>query len=214
MNIKDIVKNTPLWSELRPDHMLDQIEEFVRFAAVSMAEVGQFLKREYCVELQCGVSEFLLDNCGEETIHTIKRLCLTSSCDDSASCGEENKFAIVANGWCGSRSCGKARFRFIPDGEMIQIDQPELAEGFLVITATVAPKYDACELDDLFTSKYKTALFYAVAQLMLEYPGEKQSLPLASKYEKRYQDEMTRLALRRLSGNTNVAPVLKARRMV
>jgi hypothetical protein len=212
MNIKDIVKNTPLWSDLRPDHMLDQIEEFVRFAAIGMAEVGQFLEREYHVELQCGVGDYLLDECSE-TIHTIKRLCMAPTPDSAGTCGDANKFVVTANGWCSSRSCGKSRFRFIPENT-IQIDAPENANGFLVVTATVAPKYDACELDDLFTDKYKTALFYAVAQLMLEHPGEKQSLPLASKYEKRFQDEMTRLAVRRLSGHTNVAPVLKGRRMV
>jgi hypothetical protein len=214
MNIKDIVKNMPLLSDMRPDFMLDKFEEVMRMAAIKMAEVGQFLEREYCVELQCGVSDFVLDNCGDETIHTIKRLCLTSACDDSASCGEENKFVIVANGWCSSRSCGRARFRFIPDGEMIQIDQPELAAGFLVITATVAPKYDACELDDLFTSKYRTALFYATAALAFEMPGEGQSMPMATKYAARASDELTLLAVRRMTGHTNVAPVLKARRMV
>jgi hypothetical protein len=213
MKITEIIKTMPLLSDMRPDFMQDKFEELLRLAAIKMAEVGQFLEREYCVELQCGVGDYLLDECSE-TIHTIKRLCLTTSCDDSATCGDENKFAIVANGWCSSRSCGRARFRFIPDGESIQIDQPELAEGFLVVTATVAPKYDACELDDMFMSKYRTALFYATAALAFEMPGEGQSMPLASKYEKRAEDELTRIAVRRISGHTNVAPVLKGKRMV
>lgn len=213
MKLTEILDSMPLLVEARPDFMLDKFHELIRQAAIRIAESGQFLEREYTVPLQCGVADYLLDGECEENIHKIKRLCISNSCEVFGS--PENTFVITHNGWCSSRSCGKKRFRYLPHNQ-IQIDEPGQIEAgtFLTIHAAVVPKADACELDDLFTSKYKTALYYLAASYALELPGEQQSMSLAKKYEQRGEDELTKAWVTHRAGHTNKAPVVRAARFV
>lgn len=213
MKLTEILDSMPLLVEARPDFMLDKLTELIRLAAIRIAESGQFLEREYTVPLQCGVGDYLLDGECEENIHKIKRLCVSNTCD--AFCPADAQYAITHNGWCSSRSCGTKRFRYLPHNQ-IQIDEPGQIESgtFLTIHAVVVPKADACELDDLFTSKYKTALYYLAASYALELPGEQQSMSLAKKYEQRAEDELTKAWVTQRSGHANKAPVVRAARFV
>ena len=213
MKLTEILNSMPLLSEARNDMLSDQLTEYLRLAAIHMAESGQFLEREYTVQLQCGVADYLLDSECDENIHKITRLCVSDTCD--ALCNPEDTYVITHQGWCTSRSCGTQRFRYLPHNQ-IEVDTPgqSRAGTFLTVHAVVVPKTDTCELDDLFTSKYKTALYYLAASYALESPGEKQSMALAKKYEQRGEDELTRLWLTHRSGHTNKAPVVKARRFV
>lgn len=213
MKLTEILDSMPLLADVRNDFMPDKLTELIRLAAIRIAESGQFLEREYSVKLQCGIADYLLDGECEENIHKITRLCVSNSCD--VFCNPENTYAITHDGWCSSRSCGTQRFRYLPHNQ-IQVDTPgQSRDGtYLTITACVVPKADACELDDLFTSKYKTALYYLAASYALELPGEQQSMSLAKKYEQRAEDELTKAWLTYRSGHTNKAPVVKARRFV
>lgn len=213
MKITEVLDSMPLLADVRNDFMPDKLTELIRLAAIRIAESGQFLEATYTIQLQRGVGDYLLDGECEEHIHKIKSLCLSDTCDPH--CASEQSHVIVHDGWCSSRSCGSQRFRYLPHNQ-IQVDTPGQSRSgdYLTITASVVPKADACELDDLFTSKYKTPLYYLAASYALEQPGEQQSMSLAKKYESRAEDELTKAWLTYRSGHTNKAPVVRAQRFV
>lgn len=213
MNIDVLAQEMPLLLDLRPDFTVDKITEILRSCAIKLAEDTQVFERTYTVQLQCGVKEYLLDEC-EEVINTIKRVQYISDTGASTSCTcNGNTFTAVNNICSTQNGCNGGIFRFVPLN-MIEVSQDEGLSGVLSITATVAPKYDACEIDDLFGSKYRNALFYAAGAMALEYPGDNKDRSLASIYAAKAADAASIMAVRRITGHVNTAKQITSKRFV
>lgn len=212
MNIADLVGKMPLLMDIRPDFMDDKVYEIVRLAAIDIARRTQVLERTYYVDLQCGVQDYLLDEC-EEEIERIKSLCFTPCALLPAPCGngDDQKYVVTGSDWCTSQSCGPMRFRYLPENQ-IKIDCPPTEGGRLRIIAAVVPKFDACELDDLFASKYRDTLFNRSAGLMLEYPGDLKDRNMSATYLRRAEDLATNMWINSTAGHMNAAPRLRGRR--
>jgi hypothetical protein len=216
IKLTQLIAEMPLLTELRPDFVQDKFVSILLQEAGRIAESTGILGRTYEVNLVDCVGEYLLDEC-EERIVSIKQVCYQAcGATRTSCCGERagvESFKIVNHHWCAIPSCGGAQFRFVPPNK-IEISQVSGLSGKLSITATVAPTYDACAIDDLFGTTYRRALYEAVAAEALKFPGDHYNGIEAKRRELLADFELARIATRKMVGYKNTALKVTSRRFV
>jgi hypothetical protein len=209
--IPELFDRMPLLAEIRPDFLPDKIQALMLNAAIKIAERTRILERTYEFDLQCCTGEYLLDE-SEERIIKITQLCHFNSGTDTACCDTAGRepFTMASQKWCAIPSCGGSRARFVPSRNIIEISPVSGLRGWLRITATVAPKYDACEIDDVFSELYRNALFHETAGACLRYGGEFSSASLALHHEKLAEQEIGRIVTNMHTGYKNTTKTIKS----
>lgn len=149
----------------------DMIDSYVRMVCIEMAEQTGMLEREYQLDAQECVEDYLLEDC-EERIHMMHR-------------------AEVVNGGCGttvytgsgrscSTVCGRSSVRFEPPVSIRVSPAPATSvDGGIRIWASTAPRHDACDVDEVFYQRhYSTVVSGALSKLLI-IPGKNYNVTLA-----------------------------------
>lgn len=195
MKLSELADRMPLLLDLRPDFTPEKWESILLKSAVHIAQQGKFFEETFDVDLQACIPDYELDAC-DNRITEIRSLCWFDGCDTKCCTDKQgqDKFKIVANAWCAIPGCDGGRFRFVPPGR-IEVGPVSGLSGRLHITALVAPKYDACSVDDKFFHEYSNLLFEQAAYEALTMPGEGYNGDEAVRRQRAAITEMGRLAI-------------------
>ena len=116
---------------------------YIRNSAINFSDKTGIIKRKIKVDLQCGLSEYLVETPDCETILRISDVSL-------------GQFNCQPD--CMSWSWGEVDFQFDDDTLIICPAPKEDVEDGLYIEAIVAPSQDSCEVDYQLYSKWKDAI--------------------------------------------------------
>jgi hypothetical protein len=145
-----------------PDEMIDA---YVRHACIEFAERTGCLSREYHLDAQECVTDYLLDDC-EEHIYRLHSVTLIDSC------GEETA-PFSAQSGCSTTGCHGSSARFEPPRLLVITPAPATSvEGGIIIRAAVTPTPDACEVDEVFYRRHNMAIVAGALSKLLLIPGK------------------------------------------
>jgi hypothetical protein len=214
MNLSTISLSTlydrmPLLADLRPDLLPDKIQATMLQAAIRFAEMSGVLERTYEFDLQCCTGEYLLDEF-DERIVKITQLCLKNSTE----CSGKEPFKMANQQWCAIPGCGGARARFVPSRNILEVTPVSGLSGILRVSATVAPDYDAQEIDEVFASMYRNALFHETAAAIMLFAGEFNSQAMSAHHARMAKQEYARIVTNKHTGYSNTTKIVKGPRLV
>jgi hypothetical protein len=223
MALKDIAENIGELFEHRTDLQDDSIYSKLLMAAIQLAQQTNLIKREFTINLQDCVSHYLLENCDQVDIVYVDKICWEtdngkSSCEQITLVDNSACEMRPATRPCGSVSCsldcyGSRNIRFVPP-DVVEISPVQGLSGTLTLTATVAPKYNACELDDDFLTKHRLPLMYGTLAHMYEAGGEMRNEQLALKHRALFRSELLRHHMRENMGGFRHSMTVKSPRFV
>jgi hypothetical protein len=210
ITLSDMFDRMPLLAEMRPDFLPEKLQSILLLASIKIAERARILERTYEFDLQCCTGEYLLDE-SEERVIKITQICHFNHDIGLSDCGLSGRepFSMDNQKWCAIPSCDGSRARFVPSRNILEISPVSGLRGWLRVTATVAPNYDACEIDETFSTMYRNAVFHESAGAALRYPGEFNSAALASHHEKLAEQEIGRIVTNMHTGYKNTTKVVK-----
>lgn len=226
MTIKQVTDSIGELFEHRTDLLDESIHSKLLMTAIQIAQQTNLIQREFEITLQDCVPHYLLENCDNVDILYIDKMCWRSEGNtcfpdshqefkmvDTSSCD----MRIESNG-CRATDCrldcyGSRSIRFVPP-DVVEVSPTKGLSGVLTLTATVAPKFNACELDDDFLTKHKLLLLYGTLAFMYEAGGELRSEQLCIKYRTMFKNEMQRHFTRKNLGGYRHSAVMKSPRFV
>jgi hypothetical protein len=209
ISLDDLLSRMPLLADLRPDLLPEKIAQAMLQASIKIAERTGVLERTYDIDLQCCTGEYLLDEC-EERVVKLTQLCHTSTTGGQSA----SKFAMANQGFCAIPGCGGSQIRYVPSRTLIEISGSSGLTGVLKVTATVAPKFDASEIDEVFSELYRNALYHETAGAIMRFAGEHNNSNYAVHHERLAEQEIGRITTNKHTGYKNTTKRMSARRFV
>jgi hypothetical protein len=226
MTLKQVADSIGELFEHRTDLQDESIHSKLLMAAIQIAQQTNLIQREFEIPLQDCVSHYLLENCDQVDILYVDKICWDSGLIGcSKKCYDEFKLVQnigcemrAATKPCGSVGCsldcyGSRSIRFVPP-DVVEVSPSKGLSGTITLTATVAPKYNACEIDDDFLKHHRLPLLYGTLAFMYEAGGEMRSEQLVIKYRSMFANEISRHYLRKNLGGHRQSHKLKAPRFV
>jgi hypothetical protein len=183
-------------------------ENYLRHAAIDLAERSQIITRIMRVDFQACVSDYLITPPACERIVAIQRVCFDCSCNDNVVTPHEPCRLPCA--------CGNSAVWFEPP-DIINVTPAPASDydGGLWVKVSVAPLRDACEVDRLFYERYHEAVVHgALARLFAIKKAEWYDPQLATLHTGQFDDKVTGAGMDRLTGNTRGPFRMKHRRVV
>lgn len=221
--IKDVAESIGELFEHRTDLPDQSVYSKLLMAARQLAEQTNLIKREFEIDLQDCVTHYKLENCDKIDIIYIDKICwksstVESSCEQFCMVGNSECEMRLATSPCGSVGCsldcyGSRNIRFVPP-DVVEISPVKGLSGTLTLTATVAPKYNACEIDEDFLTKHKLPLLYGTLAFMYEASDLAKHEALSNKYRALFKNEIQRHYIRHNLGGFRHGMKLKAPRFV
>lgn len=158
---------------------------FIRNAIIDFADRSGIITEKVCIDLQCGLSEYLIET-PESTIIGIKK----AEMGEWAHLNSENSF-----NW----RWGEVKFEMEDDVINIWPTPTADVRDELKLELAVTPARDACEVDEVFYNKYFNAIIdgaMAEIHLMPNYPWS--SVSRADYRRKRFEDAISKAVVRRV----------------
>lgn len=185
----------------------DMVDNYVRLACIEMAQRTGMLEREYVLDAQECVTDYLLDDC-EEQIHMLHSVCLVTGC------GQE-QLPISARSGCDGTTCHGSSARFEPPRLLVISPAPATSvEGGIMIRAAVAPTQGACSVDIVFHHRHFESVVSGALSKLLLIPGKDFNPALAKYHLDRYNAARTRAVIDAKMGYGRDRKQMKARRFV
>lgn len=183
----------------------DMIDNYVRAVCIEMAEQTGMLAREYVLDSQECVEDYLLTDC-DERIHMMHRAEVTDSCSTTQYTGR---------GCQCTSSCGRSSVGFEPPFSVRVFPAPATSVvGGIRIWASTAPNQDACVVDRVFYDRhYMTVVAGALSKLLL-IPSKSYNVNLAQVHQMAFTAGKTRQIINAGLGYTRRALTIKSRRFV
>lgn len=183
------------------------IASYVRQAIIELSDKGLAIKREQWVLLQAGTQEYLLEpddcvrvvsidwvcdeECGGRRFIPVPHIpcrvgCSTGHCWPMCGAGEFVNFGFEGPGWV----------TFLQPNQFFISWMPRCDTGIAMrVRMSVAPKRDACEVDEFLYEKYAQEIHAGAASYLLVMPGQQWYQPqLAAAMHKRWLTAQARVA--------------------
>jgi hypothetical protein len=206
------VQSVPL-STFRPEIAVvvseipdDMIDNYIRLTCIEMAEQTGMLEREYVLDAQECVEEYLLEDC-EERIHMMHKAVLVNAS------GSITNFS--GSGSSCQTICGRGSIRFEPPVLLRVLPAPVTSvNGGIRIWASTAPTQTACEVDDVFYHRHYSTVVAGTLSKLLLIPGKNFSPSLAQYHLAAFNAGKTRQVLNAGMNYTRSSIKFKTKRFV
>jgi hypothetical protein len=184
----------------------DMIDNYTRLACIEMAEHTGMLEREYVLDAQECVEEYLLEDC-EERIHMMHKAVLVNASGSIT--------AFSGNGSQCQTICGRGSIRFEPPVLLRVSPAPATSvDGGIRIWASTAPTQIACNVDDVFYHRHYGVVVAGTLSKLLLIPGKNFSPTLSQYHLAAFTAGKTRQILNAGMNYTRSALKFKTKRFV
>jgi hypothetical protein len=172
---------------------------YIRNAAILFCDKTGSLKRELNIDIQCGLSEYLIE---------------TPECDTILRISDARLGDFQAKPGCLCWNWGEVHFEFGDDLLRVSPPPSQDAERGLFVSAVVAPHRESCEVDYQLYSKYRDVIVDgALAEIYLMSNQPWSSLSRSDYRRRKFDEAVSRVSINRVLQGTEKTPSMRPNRM-